>query len=289
MVLKKLRNNILKYFIGMINRAVVISTNPNVDYLFYLPIVTWAWNIFGWNVICVIPATYSHSSIMSFVFNTANKYCNVGFIPFENIDGYRSETIAQCSRLYVSGVDMDLFGNDYYLMTSDVDMLPLSDYWNPDYDKITSWGRDLSDKHYPICYIGARQSEWIQFMNLTHGYQADLKRDLDLMPEAKSDNWQEWWQVDQQHVTKVLNEQKEIIRIDRGIDKNTGYPIGRIDRSAWEKSLLQKERIDCHLLRPGYTTENFEKIIALIKENFNPPQEEMDWITEYRNEYIKML
>ena len=56
-------------------KYVIISSNSNPDYEWYLPLVKWAWNKLGWEVVCLRP--------------------------FKS-DIYREETITQCIRLYAA-------------------------------------------------------------------------------------------------------------------------------------------------------------------------------------------
>lgn len=269
------------------NKTVVISSNNNDDYLFFIPLVVWSWNKIGWNVIYVAPDAAEKSDLIEYVVNKNCSGDNLS-IPFPEIKGYRSETIAQCSRFYVANID-EVYG-DTILMTSDSDMMPLSDYWKVDGARIKAYGRNLSDRHYPVCYISMTANRWKEVMNLSGKFLDDIKRDLDLMPNAKSANWNEYWQCDQDLLTRILIPyQNEIIHIDRAISPITGYPIGRIDRSAWYKSLLQSTRIDAHLIRPGYTNPNWDLLLSLIKDIFKPSEAEILWIENYKKEYCKLL
>lgn len=235
---------------------VIMAANKNPDYHFFIPIVEWMWAKFGWTAL-VIKDFY---------------------VPI----GIRQETVVQCSRLYVG----TLFPEDTMIMTSDIDMLPLSDYWNPNPEKITCYGRDLTDYHYPICYIAMTAKKWTEVMQLTGDINKDMARDFDLHPKSRSAEWTEWWQVDQDIITERINKQQVVYLEERGLQPN-GYPLGRIDRGCWEQSLQHPKRIDAHLLRPGYTDYNFEKIIALIQSIF--PNENLAWMREYRDNYIKTL
>lgn len=270
------------------NKYVVISSNENTNYSFFLPIVAWMWKKFGWDVISLIyDEKHANERYLNYKSNLdVSKEVSFSECYLQKIEGVRGETITQCSRLYVAD-EVGIEDNDY-LMTSDIDMLPLSDYWNINgiEDKITSWGRDLTDYHYPICYIGMKAKEWKRVMNLKDGIEEDMKRDLDLHPKSKSDKWEEWWQVDQDIITEKLLKE-DINRIDRGVATNSHYPKGRIDRGCWEKSLEQYERIDAHLLRPGWNEENFRKILNLILSVF--PNENLKWMMDYRDEYIKLM
>lgn len=270
--------------------TVVISSNGNNDYLFFLPIVTFMWKKFGWNVVTLIPE-YDLDCPQVDVINRLSPPKWTGLIyGLEHIDGIRSETMAQCCRLYAANIVSGV------IMTSDMDMIPLSDYWNPWSDKITCYGRDLTDYHFPICYISAHSDWWKKVMNLTGDMRSDMMRDFDLFPQSKSNEWAKWWQIDQDIITERINERVwdideagnklHLELINRGTQPNN-YPLGRIDRGCWEQSLQQPERIDAHLLRPGYTPENFEKILSLIQSVF--PDENLDWMREYKNEYVALI
>lgn len=267
-------------------KAVVIATDENPDYLFYIPIINKYWQVLGWDVIyrtklCLTPL---HKFVYdSLLYEVDLKLDNERSpLLFNNL--YKTVTIYQSIRLYAA----NYFSNYDYLMVSDADMLPLISYWNPDYDNITSYGRDLTDYHYPMCYIGMNVGNWRKVMELTGNTMLDMKRDLDVYPKAKSDKFEDYWCTDQDIITERLAN-FEVTRIDRGVDPNTGYPKGRIDRSAWDKSLLQKERIDAHLFRKGWEEQNFQKILKLIIECFNPSSEEITWLMEYRDNFIKLL
>jgi hypothetical protein len=170
-------------------------------------------------------------------------------------------------------------------MTSDIDMLPLSDYWYVNESIVTTWGHDLTNYgHYPICYIGMTAKKWKEVMNLTGDLVADMKSDLDLFNQSKSDKFEEWWQVDQDIITERLNAVSPH-KILRGIAPNTHYPLGRIDRGAWEQTLQQEQRIDAHLLRNPWEEVNFTKTLDLIQSIF--PKEDLEWMIKYRNEYVK--
>jgi hypothetical protein len=194
---------------------------------------------------------------------------------------YREETIVQCSRLYAA----NYVDEETYLMASDADMMPLSNYWEPQGEEILCYGKDLSDTHQPLCYVLAKAKYWKYFMNLTGNSLADMKRDLDLMPNAKSKNKQLSWLTDQDILTQKISE-CDTRQIPRGTDIATGYPIGRIDRSAWDKSLKQPLRIDAHLLRPATDESNFYKTLALIKECLNPDDDEIDFLIHFRETYL---
>jgi hypothetical protein len=259
-------------------KFVVISVNENPEYLFYVPLTIMAWKKLGWDVILI--RTCQQSKL--FELATKNFYPQTEVILWDH--KYPSVMVAQVSRLYAAISKR----SDDYIMTSDVDMLPLSDYWKFDPEKITVWGHDLTGfNHMPICYIGMKASRWIEVMGITSdNYNEQINRDLDAMPNASSEYASKRWCVDQDLITERINSaqfQKEFVY--RGVYSN-GYPIGRVDRSSWSKD--HSFFIDAHLPRGIYMGgEEFAKINILL--NCIWPNEDMTWFYKYTEEFAKLV
>ncbi len=272
-------------------KTAVISSTKHDTYLFYVPIVTWMWKKFGWEVCCFFCDDKSESILSKFNSLKCNIIPNTAILDTchsvdkEAFKSIRSETVMQCVRLYAANL-FYTFNNCDFIMTSDADMLPLSNYWHFDETKIITWGRDLTDYHFPMCYIGMSPEKWTEVMGLTGNTVDDMNKDFNNYPKSRSNNWEEWWQVDQDIITERLQNRSDVVRVNRGTQPN-GYPLGRIDRGCWETSLLQPERIDSHLPREGYKEENFTKILSLIQSIF--PSENLQWMRDYRDEYVNLM
>lgn len=261
-------------------KYIVLSVNENPDYLFHVPLTVWAWIKFGWEPIIFYQGDKKRE-MYYFIFNHMIYNGEHKDAPLNPIEGYQSETITQISRLYGSCLV------DGYIMTGDIDMLPLSDYWKPDMDKLTVWGRDLTDYHYPICYIGAPSVVWSEIMHLSHDdYNGYIKRDLDSLPQAKSNDKTKRWVTDQDLITERINNSSYVPeRIDRGTDRRTGYPVGRIDRSNW--TLDHKQFIDCHMYHGIQNDESkFKKTLEMLHTVW--PQEDFKWWINYVKEFKKI-
>ena len=214
------------------NRTVILSTNDNPAYFSYIPYVRKAWNLFGWKTIIF------HLGDQEIVDDDLNSSVNV-----ERIDGVKDETVVQTIRL---------FGHHYtdgLIMTSDMDMLPMSNYWNPDPDEITCYGTDLTGyKHYPICYIAMNEKNWSRVIPET-----DLKELLEKYNQHKSQAFNDWWFTDQDIITERLSKEK-VNSILRGHYIN-GMALNRIDRIDWNNTLRAEGiKIDAHL--PKVFNEN---------------------------------
>ena len=268
----------------MKKRYVVISSNLNDDYLFWVPLVTYAWNKLAWNVILLCSdyqkvSRFDYVKSQFFLFSKDNEI----FQWSEGLFSYDEITICQVSRLYAASMVME----DPLILTSDCDMMPLSNYWKPKFGDISCYGRDLSDRHQPMCYVSMSGNNWINVMNLRGNFIADIERDLRDRHDVNSFDPEEKWVVDQNLLTERLKE-RLVVNIERGNHEN-GYPIGRIDRSSWSRSLNQKERIDCHLPKEGYIRINFNKVMEVIKDCLKPTEDEIKWMLDYRERYVQLM
>lgn len=228
----------------IIERTVVLSTNDNPDYLNYLKWCQLAWNKIGWKTVCFYLGSNPPKS------TPENQIIDISNFAV----GYRPETRVQCVRLLAGNyIDHGL------IITGDVDMLPVQNYWNPDPDQITVYGYDLTGKsEIPMCYVAMNSAKWRKIFP-----EQSLNDLLDKLPNAKSDDWNKWWSVDQKVLTKRLLAHGVDKFIDRGFDG--GLARGRVDRYDWNGTLNKPgEKIDAHMPRP-YDESACEKIISLIK------------------------
>jgi len=261
-------------------KYIVLSVNDNLEYLYYLPLTCWAWRKFGWEVIGFV--SEPHDKAWGLITDTCAANGIEGTIHgVYAMEGYKSETIAQVARLYAACV------KEGYLMTGDIDMIPLSDYWKFDENEITTWGHDLTAyQHYPICYIGMPSTRWVEVMGLRNkDFHTLINEDLDSMVNAKSEDSVKRWVVDQDLITQRLNDtQFNKIAVKRGSYKN-GYPIGRVDRSAW--TLKHDVFIDAHLPRSAYNdAHNFKLIMNLLHKIW--PEESFKWFALYTENFRKL-
>ena len=234
-------------------KTVILSTNDKEECFGCLPYVQMAWNSLGWNTLTF----YLGSKTLKDT--PENK-----IIKIEPIRGYREETVLQVIQLlgfrYVKGL----------VMTSDVDMMSLSKYWNPSPEVVTCYGADLCNhKQYPMCYIAAHHKFWERLIPECH--LADL---LGKFHTAKSEDFEEWWYVDQCIITERINQirsnnSNNVIFIDRGEYRplfcHKLIAKGRIGIVRWITTKLSRNiKIDAHLPRP------FSKKAALqLLKNFH--------------------
>ncbi len=247
-------------FRTMANKTVILSSNDNLDYLKYYPYVSWAWNQLGWDTLLFYlgkhtPLLEEYKAVKDHFDDERNK-----IITLSNIEGYRPETIVQVSRLFGGMV----FTDERILMTGDVDMIPLSDYWKPEDHQITCYGHDLTGHtQIPICYIAMAASKWRDIMGCPNNTTLDheIKFMLDRSPNARSDDFEKWWSYDQQYITEKINQQPTVMHVIRGKDGILAQ--GRADRYDWEGT-KHKGTIDAHMPRPF----NLEAVKYILEKNF---------------------
>lgn len=284
-------------------KYVVLAVNDNPKYGFYLPLLVFAWRSFGWDVIILYVGQKNERNDLIFeTFNLLNSkltkvyqdYYRLVVVGIDSVPDYKTETIAQISRLYACC----LAHESVFLMTSDADMLPLTDYWQIQGNALftangqkqyytaqpTAWGRDLTDYHYPICYIGMQVNDWINVMQLSKLDPMEMiHRDLKaIKPRAGI------WCLDQDIITQRIMEYGEhkFRKVNRGIDKRTGYPLGRVDRSNWHMS--HERLIDAHLPHDILTNDDsYKKVLDLCKHVW--PKMRFEWFEDYYNKFKKLV
>lgn len=217
-------------------KYVVVSTNNNPDYYHYLPYIEKAWNTYGWTVACMV----THDTYLSKL-----RYNNPStiIIQLPRLEMLRTETIAQGGRLLAANY---LSHNDL-IMTSDIDMLPLSDYCKPEADKITVHGHDLTDyTYYPMGYTAMMGHKWKEVFGLTGLNDRDFMRLAREEPICFAESWEQWWNFDWKLLTEKLKPYKDEIKfIHRGRRADNPFAFGRIDRGDSMK-IIPKPWIDAH-------------------------------------------
>ena len=260
---------------------VVVSSNNNPDYLFFLPIVEWCWNQLGWKTAMMLTADVDVNKI-----GKHKVFSDTIMIQLPEIEGIRPETMAQGGRLYAC----NYLPKDTLVMTSDADMIPLSNFLKPNRDEITEFGHDLTwFNFFPMCYIAMKTEKWQKIMDLSYDTKRDFERDAKANGRPYATEWERWWDFDWEHITQKLKESGEpITHVNRGQVQCAGATLakGRIDRyaypKAWDEALQQPERMDCHCINAAYSDERWGRLFALMLECFG---EDARWMEKYKNDF----
>lgn len=228
--------------------TVILSTTDGGDYLPYLKYTQKAWNMLGWDTLTFYLGKLAPKS------DERNKVIEISKRLLAH--GYRDATLVQTARLLGGHFCKGL------IMTGDVDMVPMSNYWKPQHDKVTVYGEDLTGhKEYPICYIAMDAADWVKVIP-----ESGLISLLDKYPQAKSQDFYTWWGVDQHIITeriKRLVDPQRLVKIDRGF--TGGLAKGRVDRADWHGTLnAPGVKIDAHMPRPFNEVEA-KRIVGLVQ------------------------
>jgi len=200
-------------------RIVILSTNNNPDYFHYLPYQLKAWNSYGWKVCVLKTHDVTAELIADYV------------ITLPQFDGVRVETVAQASRLYAA----NHLPEDALLMTCDMDLIPLSDYWHPNPNNITIYGHDLTwHSFYPMGYCAMTGAKWKEKFKLTGDTEYDMGLAfLKYKDMVTSPDFSVYWDFDWTFLTDTLKPFKnDLTFVDRGQIDIAGATLakGRIDR-----------------------------------------------------------
>lgn len=264
----------------------VISTTIDDQYLFYLPITVWSWNKLGIGIICFTP----HPGLdFAGKITLVNKFiqnmdCEVLFYecPLD-----KKATYAQCSRLFAAAIN-DIPESEI-LITGDIDMAVFnSEYFSQaNCNNIHVFGADLvPEKQFPMCYIAMPVKTWRDVMWISDytGYQEKLDN---LLGHIECDHFKgNMWCKDQESAYNHIVASGLTIAKHNRASPGTQFATRRADRDGWPENFAP-DLIDAHLPRPGYTDENFTKILNLFQSMY--PNENFNWMNEYRNEYIKLI
>lgn len=202
-------------------KYIIVSSNNNSDYLFYAPYVEKAWNNYGWNVCFMITHDVDPLDLK------LNNLDSSKIIQLPHVEGLRIETVAQASRLYAA----NYLPLDSLIMTSDIDLIPLSDYWNPNPEEITVYGHDLTDySYYPMGYVAMTGHKWKEFFKLTYNTLEDMLQGARETGLPYKENWEQWWNHDWRLLTDKLSPMKEKIKFIKRGRGHGGFAYGRVDR-----------------------------------------------------------
>ncbi len=265
---------------------VVISFDINDTYQYFIPIATWSWNRIGVGVEIFYPRVTSREEDVKIqlVNDTMNQnkadFILRGFLSPK----HKEATYAQCLRLYAAAMDLP---EDEILILSDSDMLVFGDYLkqkNADFD---IFGYDLTPPNqYPICYISASVKNWRNVMGINgKTYQECIDS---LLGEIECEHFRgNYFGKDQEEAFNKISQHPNIYLHGRA-KPGTQFATRRVDRdNMFYEENINDQLIDAHLWRPGYTEENFPKILNLLQRMC--PNDNFDWLISYTEKYRQLL
>lgn len=258
----------------------ILSATEHVYYAMPLPIAVYSWHKLGVPCIVFIPAGDNKK------LELAKKHCGTMATFFEfRCEEKRIPTYSQVVRLFAAAIP--ILDPYEHLIVSDSDMCvfePLIDMLN-DMEPMEVVGNDLTvDDQYPMCYIKMIGYRWREVFKISKTYQDHV---AELIDPIESDNIRgTQWCYDQWYAKKMIKEYGdwEVKHHPRSNGKNQ-FAQRRADRDGW--SFDPYTIIDAHLPRPLTDESNFNKVLDLF--NIKYPEDNFDWLVNYRNEYLKLL
>ena len=236
------------------NKYAVISSNSNLEYATFLPLTALFWKMVGYKTICILTEDFFHrtdSGVLGHVFRHLTEQPDVRVYTVGEVPGFKSSTVAQVSRLLASALPIE---EDSYLLTGDVDMLPLSPGWFNQQDfgasfhvfNADAYG-SMARRNFPICYLGGTRVAWKSLMGLGND---SLTNELSVMLQGSKDHWF----VDEGLIAAKMQawplfDTSQLLT--RGWDASQGgYASYRLDRGNWHLPSDLSSLIDCHSARP---------------------------------------
>lgn len=275
----------------------ILSTTYDDRYFFFLPIVAWSWNKIGVDVINFLPAAASDTDYNKYlewlprtnlIHNTIHDMGIKCEFQYFNCPDHKAATYAQCSRLYGACLDLP---EDEILVTADVDMAIFGKYLFTKHATLDIYGADLvPEGQVPMCYVSAPVSYWRGIMDINGRNLQECLNELVGSIECEHFRGNQW-SLDQGTLYKQLfGLNKPLLHAYqhwRG-RPGTQFAGNRVDRddNNW-REYVNPSLIDAHLWRPGFSEENFEKILNLFEAMY--PEEDFMWMIDYRNQYLKLI
>jgi hypothetical protein len=258
-------------------RIITLSVNENPVYAWFVPLCTLMWRqVAGFEVSCLFVGPLDPW--------IEAKCREVGTRVYACSPVIVGGAAAQLIRLFTylaPGIEPD-----DYLLSVDADAWPLARAFEPSGAPIDLLYPACADHaetpYFPIGYIGAKAHAWCEFMGIggaspEAGLEELYRTDPTLVAGHTG------WNYDETLVTRKIKAWGGF----RGarITKRPGDPpLDRIDRAGWVAHPQAKGHIDAHLLRPGWTEENWPRLRPLLEQCLTG--ESLAWADAYRAEWL---
>jgi len=272
-------------------RAVFSSTYDD-QYLFFLPITVWCWNKLDVKTTVIMPnvsqASSDESNRAALVFGTLEKLfpgSDHESVQHFKCPKHKEATYAQVGRLFAGAM---VLPKDEILVTTDIDMLVFKNVFFDSMGFLNILGHDLVPSgQFPMCYAYAKTKVWRDVMNIgVKSFQECL--DEKLGHEECENMRGNLWARDQELLYQHACGENGALRLIKRARPETQFAMNRIDRDdSFFMDRLNSDIIDYHMHRPGYTQENFHKILGVIQYFY--PGEALTWMMDYRNQYVKLI
>ncbi len=299
------------------SKYVAIASNEDSTYLFFAPITSLIWRKFvGYEPIVhlVFPQSTQLTDFVEIKLKELNiKTYDVNFLQ----NDYGTGVLASACRIY-SCLIQDLDDSDYILI-SDIDMWPLDRDWFhlQDWNKpMHFWGADSYPyavwNMLPSCYNGATKQWWKNFLNVMDCYSVEngIQKHIEHFTMCHNAKFGKFWGYEEMLLAHLLLQIPNHRSSFQFIDREPGqfFHPDRLHRDHWTSKLLEDSTDPCiaalrhtlkpfdgtikgfkdaHLLRPGYTEENWPDLHKILTQLLS--EEDLRWVEEYVKDFRSLL
>lgn len=255
---------------------VVFSTNENPMYSFFAPLTAWAWaHRVGWRSLVLV------SEGVQPLVREAVQWAGGEVLEVPQ-GGWPTSTLLQVARIVAAAA---IEADDDVLTTSDVDMLPLDaayfhalDVAAADVHVQGNHRATLRYHQYPICYVTMTVGTWKRVMRT--GTTRNLSAPMAPLLRASMG-----WDYDQVLLIDAVEGANATVKFydwsgSRRMDYRQRKRKGR-GLPSWQEGAY----IDSHLLRPGFTSENWPKLRASLLDHVLDSQA-LAYFEGYRKRFV---
>jgi len=262
----------------MPEKYVCYSTNEVAMYAWFVPLTALMWReVAGYRSIVA-----AVGDVPSLVLDAAAEV-GARVVPVAPVKCCGGGTLSQIVRLFAylaPGVEPE----DYVLL-GDADAWPLQEFaFRPATEDLFLMYADWVTS-YPIGYIGARARVWRDIVRIHAPTMGEAVEELFLTDPVLADGRSDGWNYDEACITAMIKAWRGFPGRTQLVPRS-GDPIaGRIDRAAWPADPRVDGMIDAHLLRPGWTDENWPRLRPLLAQLLPPGW--LAWADAYRDGWVK--
>ena len=276
------------------NKYSILSVDSNPDYLFLAPITSAFWVEIGYTPFIMVVDENFHPRMKNLVISLSESEGAI-IENLNHIEGFRTCNVAQISRLFAAA--SSLFKEDDYLITDDIDKIPVDFMWfnqqNFTKDIHIFDPDELNYTRLKMGNIGMASSIWKKVIGIKEG---DIRSNLSSCMHqhlVKDSSWDKGWNLDEWILTNsVFNSEyypNQCQMIERGVN-NLGLRNYRIDRGAWTQTYnycRSTKIIDIHIHRKPWEGQVWQDLITIMGGVFS--KEKINNFIEYRNEFVRLL
>jgi hypothetical protein len=246
-------------------RHVIMSCDDNPLYIDLMPLTCLLWSrVVGYTPTVILvgdPAKWMEDQRLRYVCDTARAW-GARLHWLTPLPQFRTATVSQVSRLFAAALP-GWHGNPY-LLTSDVDMWPLSGAWfrRADFSKPLHhfYANSSGYKQFAICYVGAPRTYWQQLMGMTAAPIA-LHVEHAISAAGACKDGSQHWNLDEQLLTAAI--MRRDWRNEMWCNERSGCPPNdRIDRYRWPDAIDLTGKVDAHVVRPLHA--HVKKLAAVL-------------------------